>query len=131
MESIDDAFGRDVADQAEQLLYNYVMATMCNYRRRITARVAEWPCKLLGLAKSESHVECPTRLSIATELLAYEKCLHHVHVAARKTVLCFGPELHDIVARSGMCSSVLYAPFKLLRRHWRCDSQELEGVIWE
>lgn len=129
LEQVDDQFGRDIAKRAKQLIYRYCMAVVCNYGRRITTRLNQWQCKLLVLAKRDQHIECPERLALAKGLLSFADQLQNVDVVARKVVICFLPKLHHIASSNGRNSSLLFTPVELLRRHWRCDSQELEGIM--
>ena len=129
IETIDDKFGRDVANTADELIHRYAMHIACSFRRRICNRLATWQCKLLKLAKSEPHVKCTSRLAVASELLKFKRCPQNVDINGRKCLLAFEPELEHIVSSDGQCSPLLFIPLKMTRRHWRCDSQEIEGVM--
>ena len=43
--------------------------------------------------------------------------------------MAFQPELRSIVKNDGRISMCLYTPFKMLRQHWRADSQEMESMV--
>ena len=111
------------------MLYRYGMANVANYNRRIIGRTGSADCELLAFARTPPGDTDPRRVELAQHILAYERSPQDLPTSHRKLLLGFARELHHCVASDGRISSCVYAPFKLLRRYWKCDSQEIEGCM--
>ena len=105
------------------------MAGAMNVFVAVAVRVAWYSCSILICAFIDFGFPVAwVRLKEICQMFT-STALQDLPPTARKVMAAFGPEIQSCINNEGQLSALLFGPFRLLRQRWRCDSQEIEGIM--
>ena len=105
-----------------------VLEELCDFERRVRAKVLQWPFLLTWMVARSPDVVCPVRLQTAIDFLAAQPGTDPSFNATCCKVRTLFLSCFQYSATTGLCTFQLHLFLTELFGMWTCDTQEVEGV---